>query len=501
MRLVNEHPLGACEPVFFDGGTPAGFVTGRPLGSFDVLAFSLSFEEQFVLLPHILTTAGVPIWAHERQSRDPMVIAGGVACRLNPRPIVPFLDAFVAGDAEPVMAPFLERLADCMGSDRTRCLWQLQSIDGLWVSNSPGKVTALWHDGGPPASQIVSASGAGFDDVLLVETGRGCPAGCRFCALGFSRRPPVFYSAEQVLEASMPGIHRGQRIGLVGASLGRHPELATMVQMLSAHGADLTPASLDPMVLGSSVGQSLLQALEHGHQRSITIAPEAGSSRLRKLINKPFEDHVLLDAVDRLGRSGVIHLKLYLMYGLPTEQEQDLADMISLVGQVRKAMLGAHRQRGGTGRISVSLNPFIPKPHTPFRNEYMPTLGELKKRRELLFAGLRKLGGIKVSGISPRRALFQCLLDRLDESAADMLSHCKGSWPPASGLLRRSFPHWEQLVNGSLQTQHDHPDPMVDVGVSDWLLQRERDRAYAERTTAACCAQRCPGCAACSGLT
>lgn len=498
MRLVNAHPLSSCEPVFFSGEKPLGFVTGRPLLAFDLLAFSLSFEEQFVLLPHMLSLAGVPTRALDRRSGDPLVLAGGVACRLNPRPILPFLDALAGGDAEPVMWPLLDALGDT-GSSRSQILSAASSIRALWVTGYGERAKAVWHDAGPPVAQIVTAKGAGFDDVLLVETGRGCPAGCRFCALGFSRRPPVFYSAEQVVEAAMPGIERGQRVGLVGASLGRHPQLTSMVQMLSEHGADLTPASLDPMVLGSQEGQSLLQVLEKGRQRSITLAPEAGSGRLRDVINKPFDDGVLLDAVHRLGLHGVLHLKLYLMYGLPTEQDDDLFEMLSLVGKVRSSLLAAHKGRGGTGRFSVSINPFVPKPHTPFRQESMPGLAELKRRRELLVAGFRKMGGVRVSGISPKRAQLQCLLDRVDESAAGLLEDCQGKWPPSSGLLRRTMKHWEEMVSGDWSPWGS--SSFVDVGVKDGLLRRELRRSQALRTTPACSASTCDTCHGCIGLT
>ncbi len=500
LRLVNEHPLGACEPVFFSGDTPRGFVSGRPLTAYDILAFSLSFEEQFALVPHILAMGGVPVKSEARRAEHPLVMAGGVACRLNPRPIIAFIDALAAGDAEPVMQPVVEAMSDSVGATRANLLSKLDTIDGLWVAGSEKKAKAVWHDSGPPVAQLVSATGAGFDDVLLVETGRGCPAGCRFCALGFSRRPPVFYSAEQVIESAMPGIVRGQRIGLVGASLGRHPELQTMVQMLSEYGADLTPASLDPMVLGSSEGQSMLEVLK-GRQRSITLAPEAGSARLREVINKPFDDQVLLDAVDRLGRSGVIHLKLYLMYGLPTEQDEDLHQMISLVRRVRSTILAAHKERGGTGKFSVSINPFVPKPHTPFWLEPMPPLAELRRRRDILVSGFRKTGGIHISGISPRRALLQCLLDRADESVAGLIENSKGKWPPPSGLLRRSITHWEQLVTRPWLQNDEYPGSMVDVGVEPKLLKKENRRAYEQRRTPACSVARCRGCKGCSGLT
>jgi len=504
VRLFCAHGLGAAEPVFapVGAGRPRGHVTNRPLADFDLLAFSLAFEEQWVSLPHLLERSGIPVRGTERGGNHPVVLAGGVACRLNPRPGLSFLDALVPGDAEPVVGPILEALEASRGLSRRELFTALGLIDGMLVRPfTAGPVAARWHDAGPPAAQLGEPTGSEFDRMFLVETGRGCPAGCRFCALGFSRRPPVSYPAEDIVRAAEPGIARGLPIGLVGAGLSRHPQLEVIMEQLARAGSDLSPASLDPQVILSEAGPSLLAGLGRSQQRSVTLAPEAGSARLRRVINKPADDDVLPEAVRRLAAAGVVHLKLYLMFGLPGERTEDLDAIVDLVGGAREALLSVHRSRGGTGKVSVSLNPFVPKPHTPFELEPMPELAELKRRRDRIASGLRRLGGISLAGISPRRALLQCWLTRACEDAAGLLETCRGRWPPPGGLLRAQAGHWQALVTQPWPDGREPPWRLVRPGIAGELLLSERARASQARTSGACRAQRCPTCAACSGLT
>ncbi len=223
--------------------------------------------------------------------------------------------------------------------------------------------------------------------------------------------------------------------------------------------------------------------------------------RLRRVINKPFEPETLERAVRLLGEAGVIHLKLYLMYGLPHEQDEDLHAMVEMVSRVRRWLLAAHRGRGGTGRLNISLNPFVPKPHTPFECEPMPELSELRRRRDLIIPALRRLGGVRVTGFGPRQAALQCLLDRADESAAELLVDCRGRWPPPAGLLRERVPDMAERVHGSIGADWHAPWRMVDVGVDPDLLDRERERAAAGRTSDPCGPDRCGACGGCKGLT
>lgn len=503
LRKINAHPMAAAEPVFAANPNESSrsLTSGRPLSAFDLLLVSISFEQQWSTLPAMLVAAGLPALARARGAQDPLVVAGGVGVRLNPQPGLAFLDGIVPGDAECVLDEMIGRLFEARGDNRRALIEQLDAIDG--VASHPSlkaPVVARLFDCGPPVAQLGACHNTPFAGMHLVETGRGCPAGCRFCALGFTRRPPVFYSIDQVLEAAGPGLARGERIGLVGASLGRHPQLAELTRRLSAAGADLSPASLDPAVLSSDAGRELIAAMARSGQRSITLAPEAGSDRLRRVINKPFALDAFIEAVRRLGEAGIVHLKLYAMYGLPHEREDDRRALVELIGSARQAMLAAHKKRGGTGRLSVSLNPFVPKPHTPFEGEPMAEQAVLRGLRDGVLSGLRKLGGVGVTGLSPRQALLQCLVDRSDERLAKVLVASQGRWPPPAGLLREHLPDAHALVHEAWPVDRPAPWRVVDVGVDSKLLVRERQRARAERVTGACKASRCESCQACVGF-
>ena len=437
-QLVNRHPRALCERVFNEQAPPRSAESRRLLSSFDMLAFTVAFEEQWVLLPQMLKSAGIPPRFRDRNQSHPVVLVGGIAARLNAAPASRFADLVARGDAECVLPEILEHLEQGRGESREKLKAALSGI-----GDDP-----RYENSGAPVAQRIFDPPSSFNRMVLVETGRGCPAGCRFCAVAHARRPPVFFPAAAVLEAAREGIAMGKRVGLVGASLSRHPDLLEMVEGLAESGADFSPASLGAPVLAGPAGGRLLRHLENSRQRTVTLAPETGSKRLQKTIGKPLVEEAFEKAVSGLGEAGVLHLKLYFLYGLPGEEEADLQDSIDLVARARKWLLGAQRSRGRTGRLAVSINPFVPKPHTPLAEEPMPPLAELKRRRKFFTQGLRRLGGVSVSGLSPRAAVWQCLLDRGDQTLCDLLERADGRWPPSTRLVDEVIPAWRDLVFG-----------------------------------------------------
>jgi radical SAM superfamily enzyme YgiQ (UPF0313 family) len=468
--------------------------SGRPARDFSLLLCSLSAEEQFALLPEYLDRCGTPARPAVGGQRDPLVIAGGMALRLNPRPILPFLDAFAPGDAEPVLPPLLDAVRQTSG--RGERLDALAAIAGIGV---PGRtvapVRAVMFDGDRPAARHLRPGER--HGVFMVETGRGCPAGCRFCAVGWAVRPPRFFSAGAIRQAAAEGIRQGLRIGLVGASLSQYPQLDRLLEELGEDRADLTAASLDPAFLCSESGRALLGRLAASGLQTLTLALECGSERLRRVIHKSARKEQILEAAARAGESGIGHLKLYLMLGLPTEEEEDLRAQVELVGDVMSAWLSSQRRRGRRGRLGISLNPFVPKPHTPFSHEAMPPLAELRRRIEAQRQRLRALGGIEVSGLSPRLAQMQCLLNRSDESMARVLLRAGGRWPPPPGLLVELLEDWEDRVHRPWPDDEPPPWRIVDTGVANAWLAAERERARRAEPGPPCRPGVCRACGAC----
>ena len=272
-----------------------------------------------------------------------------------------------------------------------------------------------------------------------------------------------------------------------------------MVQRITAAGADLSPASLDVTLLANETGDKLSKWLFESGQRTVTLAPETGSVRLQKIINKQIADD-LETAVARLGQAGILHLKLYFMYGLPTEEVKDLEDTVKLVQLIQKIFLSKQKSRGRSGRISVSINPFVPKPHTPFANEPMASQKDLKMKRKFLTGRLQKISSVSVSGFSERLASLQCLLDRADENISKLLLELNGSWPPAFSLVKKFVPNYLELVTKRISDSMTMPADTVDVGVDKSLLERERKNAKEAVISEPCVSDSCSLCAGCSGI-
>lgn len=441
------------ERVFWDGsaGRAPSSERGRALSDFDLLFFTTAFEEQWVLVPQLLISAGIPPRAERRNATHPLIAGGGFAVRLNPGPIAPFVDIVIPSEAEAVLPAMLEEVRETKGAPRTELLDRLAEIDGLYVlPDSKARMSVLLYKGGCPVAQRKIERGSIFADMLLVETGRGCPVGCKFCAVAHSRRPARFFTPASIMEAAQEGLRPGRRVGLVGASLSRHPKLLELLTRFSDRGVDLSPASLDAAVLASKDGEKLVALLAKAGQRTLTLAPECGAESLRLEIGKTLTDEQIECAVVRLAEAGILHLKLYFMYGLPGEQPDQIEQIVRFSARVRKWMYGPQRRRGRAGRLMISANPFVPKPHTQFAKEPMAALALLKSTRARLAGGIRKIGGASFSGFSPRRAVLQCMLDRAGPEIADLLEEAQGRWPPPRELIKAHLPRLDELLAGEL---------------------------------------------------
>lgn len=446
-RLAREAGVTAVETVYWQRGRLLGQGRHRRAASRRVWLLTAAYEQQWPVLPAALRAAGIAPLAARRGEADPLVVAGGVSLALNPGPLSAFADVLVGGDAEPVLGSILGEVEASGHGSRAALLERLAGLDGVRTSASPAEVSPLFHTGDCPAAQTDAAAGSHLGGMVLVETGRGCPVRCRFCAVGHLRPRPLFFPPAEIIAAARRAWRPGLRVGLVGAGLSWHPQLDEIIAGLEEFSADLSPASLDARLLAAGRGRRLLRHLAASRQRTVTLAPESGSERLRRHLNKHISDEVLEGAVRRLVEAGVLHLKLYLMYGLPGENDGDLQDAVRLARRVRAWMDDVQRPRGRAGRLQVSANPFVPKPATPWGDQPMPALVELRRRFRFLRDRLAGLGGVDVSGLSPRLAVLQCLLDRAGPELAPLLGACRGKWPPPAGLLDQLAPGWQRLVH------------------------------------------------------
>jgi len=521
-RLFNADPDARCERAFLpdDGGEPLTVESGRPLREFDVVAFSVSFEDDDANVLAILDRAGLPLRAADRDARHPLVVAGGIALQINPEPLAPFFDAVLVGEGEVLVPPFLAavRAARAAGAPRAELLERLaggpgvyvpalydveysdtRAPEGRWVTRfaprgaAPARVARVYLPDlrGVATSRVVDSPDAQFGDLYLTEVARGCLWGCRFCAAGFVQRPYREVDLETLRAEAREGLARGQRIGLVGPDTSDHSGLDPLTCEIAAEGGTFSPASLRV----DAITPALARRLADGGERSITLAPEAGTERMRRVVNKDFDDDLIVAAAEGALAAGMQHVKMYFLCGLPTETDEDVVGMANLALRIREeVMLPWARKRGRMGRIVLSVNPFVPKPWTPFQWAPLERKDVLEARRRVLERTLRPKG-IDVEFLSVREASLQALLSRGDRRVADLLEL---AYRETGGDLRSALRRWphdpEFFVHREVGVDEQLPWDFLDPGPTKAFLAREWRRGTGAKLTPKCAVATCRAC-------
>jgi radical SAM superfamily enzyme YgiQ (UPF0313 family) len=520
-RLLNAPADVLCERAFLPEGPgePLTVESGRPLSQFDVIAFSLSFEEDYVRIPELLARAGLPVRASARGADHPLVVAGGIAVQINPEPVAPFFDALLVGEAEALLPPFVDvlRAAREAPPAREELLDALVRLPGLYVPSryevgyaptrggegwvtrfeplrgAPPRVRRVWAPdvGALATARVVETPAARFGDLHLVEVARGCLWGCRFCAAGFVQRPYREVSEEVLRAEADRGIARGQRIGLVGPDTSDHSALRPLMAHIAERGGAASPSSLRV----DALDRELARRLAEGGERTVTLAPEAGTERLRRVLNKDFPDDRVVEAAEAAFAEGLENVKLYFMCGLPTEGAEDVEGIAALTRRVRdEVLLPWARRRGRMGRITLSVNPFIPKPWTPFQWDGIAPEAALKDARHRLERALRPLG-VTVDFLSPREARAQAVLSRGDRRTADFI---EAAWRGHGGALGKALKGWGEDPAFYAERRADEserlPWDFLDQGVERSWLSNERARGLAAKVTRPCAPDVCRAC-------
>ncbi len=410
-RCLCSLPDVECERAFYSPtGRPVSFETERPLGDFDLIAFSVSYALDFPAMLELLLRAGVPLHPRERDGK-PMLVAGGVAITTNPLPLADFFDVFFIGDGEESLPAAIQALL--ASHSRQDWLARLEEQPGLFIPEL--------HDHGGPihvpprvvpdfaryevCSAILSPD-TEFADRMLIESTRGCPYLCRFCLAKYIHESLRHRPIEAVWQmADRPEV---RQVGLIGAGVSTHPKFVEMCEGLLSRGKDVSCSSLRL----NNVSQAMADVLVKGGQKTITIAPEAGDEWTRwEVLGKTAKNDMILETAERVGRAGATGLKCYFVTGIPGAAPQENQALIRMVQEIRRVFTAAN---AGQGRVTVGVSPFVPKPQTPWSEAPMAPMAEAKANLAAMRRAWRDDRRIRLTETSPYEALADGLFSQGD---------------------------------------------------------------------------------------
>ena len=512
-KLFNAEDDIVCERVFLppktelasqlSGGAPLVTLESQtPVNEFDIFAFSVSFEWDYTNVVSLLRLAGLKPRAADRTHRDPLVMIGGAVTFVNPEPLAPFADVVAAGEGEALIPPLLAAFKNA--SDRDDLLRRLATERGFYIPSfydvmhrpdgtleafvpKPGtgapptvKKAALKTTEAvdPPATTIFTPD-TELGSRFLVEVVRGCANLCRFCWAGYNYLPVRAFPKDRILQLAESARRYSSHAGLVSIALCDHPEIEEILTRLVEMGYSISPASLRL----DDLTPTILNLLRRSGERTITIAPEVGSDRLRRVINKTITNEEIFAAADMIFESGFENLKLYFMIGLPTETDEDLVAIRDMTKQLHETMLRHQRGRGHIGRIVGSVNPLVPKPGTAY--QWLPmeddgSIGRKIRRMKSLMAGI---DNVYFNIKSERHSFYQALLslgDRRVAAAIEAAERNGGNWRAAvaeTGVDADFYVFRDRSADSVL------PWDIIDGGLKDQFFRSEFDKALREEWT------------------
>jgi radical SAM superfamily enzyme YgiQ (UPF0313 family) len=432
LRLFASGPSVHCERAFYEKDTAGvSLESGLPLRAFDIVAFSVSFENDYLNILRILKASNIEPLASKRGEDFPLLLAGGAAPTINPEPITPFMDAIFLGEADEAIDEILRSYSESRGRGRQFLLETLALIGGMYVpsvhspflSGKQGVAGAVERRfvadlSDRFCSSAISSPRSHLGGMFLMEVGRGCPRKCRFCAATAVYAPLRFVRLKSLLARLERDGSRTKTVGLVGACVSEYPELPELARALVAKKKRVSLSSLR----ADFAAADALELIALSGTRTVTIAPEAGTPRLRRVINKEVEDSDLMETVRVASDSGFVSLRLYFMIGLPGERQEDVAAIPSLVESMY-----ARFRRGRRARfVTASVSPFVPKAWTPFQWCGMDERRSLQEKMQHLSKAFSGLKGVRFKHEGLRSSILQGALSR-------------GSWVTGLALHKMVF--------------------------------------------------------------
>jgi radical SAM superfamily enzyme YgiQ (UPF0313 family) len=415
----------------------------------ELLGFSLSWELDYVNVLHLLEKLEIPIWATARSPQHPLIFGGGPVLTANPEPFADFFDLVLLGDGEDLLGQFIDAYQTVRGASRAQQLLTLAQVPGVYVpslyeihyqdpvgaiatihprsAEIPAQITKQTYRGNQLSASTVVTAKAAWENIYMVEVVRSCPELCRFCLASYLTLP---FRTPSVSETLIPAIERGlavtDRIGLLGASVTQHPEFEQLLDYFARPGCDQVRLSI-ASVRTNTVTLKLAHTLSKHDTRSITIAIETGSDRLRQIINKKLDPDEIFEAAANAKAGGLKGIKFYGMVGIPGEEEADLEATVALMQELKRQVPGL--------RFTLGCSTFVPKAHTPF--QWWGVNPQAQKRLQRLQKELGA-GGIEFRPESYNWSVIQALLSRGDRRLSKLLELTR-HYGDSLGSYRRAF--------------------------------------------------------------
>ncbi|MBI4688509.1 MAG: TIGR03960 family B12-binding radical SAM protein [Nitrospirae bacterium] len=521
--IINDIPNASAERVFApwidyegylrkNGSLLTSLENKRPLKDFDILGFSLQYELSYTNVLNMLELGGIPLRAEDRDDSHPLVIAGG-PCTTNPAPLSPFIDAFVIGDGEDVIREIIDLYSRVKGQGsrgkREELLKELSMLEGVYVPSvhSNGhkikrRIVEDLNSAPFPVKPVVPFSQV-IHDRAVIEIARGCTRGCRFCHAGMIYRPLRERSLEKTLEIAQKTIlNTGyEEISFTSLSAGDYSSLLPLIREFNSRFSCQNISTSLPSLRVGSINRDILEEIKSVRKTGFTIAPEAGTKKLRDIINKGMDEADYEEALEKLFSAGWDKIKLYFMVGLPTETDEDIE------GIIRMAEYAYKKGKSITGSkvtINAGVSAFVPKPHTPFQWIGQTPFDELRRRQDYLRRTLKKKG-INFKGQHVETSLLEAVLSRGDKTAASLIETAWRSGARFDGWSEVfNFDIWQkaagetgvnlmEYASRSLNVNAELPWDNIDTGITKKFLIKEFQNALKAEATADC-KLTCHGC-------
>lgn len=491
----------------------------RPVHDFDMIAFSISFEPDYLNAVTLLHYFNLPLARKDRGEGHPLIVAGGSALFINPEPMADIVDLCFIGEAEGMIEQFFKKFTETDWDDPREMYESVATVPGVYIpefyepvyendrqvalnacDGIPEKVERHWVEEGSPdlcTHSVIHGEESTFKDMALMEVTRGCIWACRFCTAGFIYRPP----REPDIEATYNSLAKvlteqdkeASTIGLVGPSVTDHPDLVRLVKRLVDEGKTLSFSSLRMETLTDELVDLILKS----GQKTLTVAVDAPSERMRNAINKAASDDYIVEKCQFLTEKGVLHLKIYSIIGLPWEEDEDIDRFIELVKRVQQVYVDASRPHGRIGQLTIAVSPLVPKPGTPFQYHPMESTGRLKKKFLKLRQTLGRLPNVHLSFGSPREGYLQTYLTRADRRALSFFEIYLNNGLDAQRALKDASPSADDVVYRQYGPDDFLPWDVIDHGYRDNFLWWDYQRGFKEKHTPVCDTATCKICGIC----